>query len=467
MSKSSTIYVCSNCDAQFPKWSGRCEVCGKWNSIQVVKSFVQASSKSKVQNDFANVPAVEPVLFKNIEGMDVDRIKTGISEFDRVVGGGIVPGSAVLIGGDPGIGKSTLILQIASRVSTNLKRIKADTSKNVLYISGEESAEQIKLRLDRLGIQSGDMQFLGETNIDVICATILKFKPILAVIDSIQTMYSEEAPSSAGSINQVRLCTNKLVQTAKTTKVPIFIIGHVTKEGAVAGPKTMEHLVDVVLYLEGEKYHAYRILRGVKNRFGSTNEAGVFEMQNKGLVEVKNPSGVFLEERRTGSSGSVVTTTIEGTRPFLIEIQALTTPTNFGYPRRTSSGIAFNRLQLLIAVLTKRARLRLDNQDVYVKITGGFKVQEPAIDLAICLAIASSFTGKIIDPKTVVFGEVGLSGELRSVNQAEKRIREAEKLGFKMVLAPDTENIKQETQMKVIKVNTINDAIKVILSRNK
>lgn len=441
--KEPKIFICQNCGAEFLKWSGKCEKCGDWNTLKenIVKEQISRGFGIK------QAKVLEPISFAKIKGEDFSRLMSGVGEFDRVLGGGIVSGSVILLGGDPGIGKSTLILQVLDKIKLP-----------ILYVSGEESAEQIKMRADRLSIKSSSLEFLAETNIDNIVATIEKTKPRLAIIDSIQTMYSSDVPNNAGSIAQVREAAIKLIELAKTKKIALVLIGHVTKEGAVAGPRILEHLVDAVLYLEGDRYHSFRILRGVKNRFGSTNEAGVFEMKGQGLLEVKNPSGLFLEERKAGEPGSAVAATLEGTRAFLIEIQALTSVTNFGYPRRTASGFDFNRMQLLIAVLTKKAGLRLDNQDVYLNLTGGFKISEPAVDLAVCLAIASAYSKKPCNPDMVAVGEVGLTGEIRSVSQLEKRISEAEKLGFKRMLVPSSlGQIKSGCQL--IKVNTIQEAV--------
>lgn len=427
-------------------WQGRCTTCGEWNSLVAEVRGEARNAKS------AALPAATEVL-GDIQNKDFTRLTTYFSEFDRVLGGGIVPGSLILLGGEPGIGKSTLILQAASRVSELEK---------VLYVSGEESGAQVKLRADRLGFSAGELIFLGERNIDAVCATIESLKPSLAVIDSIQTMSSEDIPGEAGGITQVRLATQKLAQVAKTNNIPIFLIGHVTKEGNVAGPKTLEHLVDVVLYLEGERYHTFRILRGVKNRFGATDETGVFEMTGQGLAEVKNPSQIFLEERREGLPGSCVTATIEGVRVFLVEVQALCATTIFGYPKRAASGINSRRLELIIAVLSKRAKLRLANQDIYANIAGGFRVAEPAIDLAIALAIFSSLTDKPLPPDLIALGEVGLSGEVRRANNIEKRIKEAAILGFKKIILPSFSTLQNTGGMEIIKVNTIQEAIEKV-----
>ncbi len=445
------IFICDKCGSIYPKWMGRCSSCGSWNSL--VESLV-STGKQKFQTRSQKISS-KPQNLSEISVNKFNRIQTGILEFDRVLGKGIVPGSVVLLAGEPGIGKSTLILQVASRIKK---------SQPILYISGEESIDQIKLRAERLKISS-NLLILSETDVDLAIETILSQKPSLVIVDSIQTMISEDLISSPGGVAQVTTCASKLANIVKENNIPIFLIGHVTKEGSIAGPKVLEHLVDTVLYLEGEKYHDLRLLRGIKNRFGATNEVGIFEMTENGLTEVNNPSKALLEQK-CNLPGSIVVATIEGTRPFLVEIQALTSTTTFGYPKRTSSGISLNRLQLLIAVLTKRVKLALGNQDVYCNIVGGFKVAEPAIDLGVCLAITSAFSGKKIEEDIVVFGEVGLSGELRPVSKTEQRITEAQKLGFSKILIPETE-IKKSGQddlknVKLLKAKTILDAIKIL-----
>lgn len=377
-------------------------------------------------------------------------MKTGIQEFDRVLGGGIVPSSLVLIGGDAGIGKSTLILKITETLP-----------KPILYVSGEESGPQIKMRANRLGLLGNNMEFLGETILETILATISSLKPKLTIIDSIQTIFSNDSPSDAGSANQIRVVCAKLLETAKKNNTAIFIIGHITKEGIVSGPKTLEHLVDTVVYLEGDRYHSYRILRAVKNRFGSTNEVGIFEMRQTGLEEVKNPSTIFLSSK-IESSGSVITATIEGTRVFLAEVQALVAKTNFGYPRRYAQGFDLKRLNLLSTVLQKRIHIPLDGYDIHINIAGGFKITEPAADLAVCLAILSAFKNSIINSATIVFGEVGLGGEVRSVHQTEKRIAEAEKFGCKKIIMPKTSSLKDHAL--IVGVDTIHEAIEKVTS---
>lgn len=440
-----TIYECQKCGAQTSKWAGRCLECGAWGSL------TETAGGLTKEKTLEKIPVGKVLNFNEVTGKDFARIKTGLSEFDQVLGGGIVPGSLVLLGGEPGIGKSTLVAQLAASLSGG--------DKSTLYVSGEESAEQVKMRLDRLELNAKSIQFLGETNIDVICSTITKIKPAMAIVDSIQTMATPEIPSEAGSVNQVRACTVKLLEVAKKNNIPIFVIGHVTKEGQVAGPKTLEHLVDTVLYLEGDRFHAYRLLRTVKNRFGSTDEVGIFEMQNGGLEEVKNPSAIFLEERGENIAGSAVTCVVEGSRPLLVEIQALVSRTYFGYPQRRSAGFDLNRLQLLLAVLGKRAGVNLGAHDVHLNVAGGYKIQEPACDLAVLLAVASAFKNKPLPPSTIIFGEVGLGGEVRATGQTEKRINEAEKLGFREVLTP---NFKQPAKgkIKIVKVKNIAETLK-------
>ena len=398
----------------------------------------------------------KPSTLSEIETTDEDKLRTGINELDRVLGGGIVAGSLTLVGGDPGIGKSTLLLQTCRNL--------ASEGKKVLYISGEESLKQIKLRANRMGEFKEDLYLLCETNLEVIRNIIETRKPDMVVIDSIQTMYSEEVSSAPGSVSQVRESTNVFMQLAKGLGIPIFIVGHVTKEGTVAGPRVLEHMVDTVLYFEGDRHASYRILRGVKNRFGSTNEIGVFEMRQNGLVEVENPSEFMLNGKPEHASGSVVACSIEGTRPILIEIQALVCASNFGMPRRTAAGTDYNRVNLLMAVLEKRAGLQLSTQDAYVNIAGGVKMNEPAIDLGIVMALVSSYKNRPIDEKTIVFGEVGLSGEVRAVSMVENRIAEAKKLGFETCIMPKVSmsTVKEVNGIRIVGVSTIIDAIQLI-----
>ena len=452
--KTRVVFVCQQCGGQSHRWAGRCPDCGAWNSLaEVVEAPETARSR------LSSLPRATPVALPRIETAKFARIQVPIEEFNRVLGGGIVPGSVVLIGGDPGIGKSTLMLQVANMVS--------EVVGQVLYISGEESPEQIRLRAERLGISSERLFVLGETNLDAILGAIEEMRPALVVVDSIQTMYLESVPSAAGSISQVRECAMALLRTAKATHVPVFLVGHVTKEGAIAGPRVLEHIVDTVLYLEGERFHTYRLLRGQKNRFGSTNEVGVFEMQEAGMVEVANPSAVFLQERLETPLGSAVAVTLEGTRPILVEVQALTSPTSFGLPRRTANGIELNRLLLLAAVLTKQVGLSLSNQDIYVNVVGGLRVNEPAVDLAVSLAIASSYRDLPVAHDLAAIGEVGLSGELRRVGHADRRLSEAGKLGFRRCVLPRAmteERLAQSTGVELLGARTLREALDIALS---
>lgn len=412
------LYTCTNCDAQFQKWVGRCLECGKWGTVeQDARHKVQDTKKQAV-------PISKTQKLGEIKATKEQRIDTTITELNRVLGGGVVPGSLVLLGGEPGIGKSTLSLQLATKLP------------NVLYISGEESVHQVKMRADRLqtNTQGTTLQLTNETDIDVITETIRSINPTLAIIDSIQTMHSGEVTGSPGAPNQIRACTTKLLEVAKGKNIPIVIIGHVTKDGSVAGPKLLEHLVDTVLYFEGDSHHNLRILRAVKNRFGSTDEVGMFEMTGEGLQEVLNPSEHLLEERGENMPGSVVTCLLEGTRPLLVEVQALVNKTVFGYPQRKASGFDLNRLHVLSAVLQRRANLNLSQYDIHINIVGGIKADEPAVDLAVCIAIASAYKDKALGKDLVVFGEVGLGGEVRSVQQVDRRIRECEQLGMKRVM---------------------------------
>ena len=412
-------------------------------------SFSKSASAKQIKD-------AEVVALKHVETDQEERIKTKIEELDRVLGGGIVPGSLLLVGGDPGIGKSTLLLQVCQRL--------CEDKHQVLYISGEESLKQIKLRANRMGEFTEDLLLLCETNLEIVKNVIQKRKPEVVIIDSIQTMYSEEVASAPGSVSQVRESTNVFMQLAKGLGISIFIVGHVTKEGTVAGPRVLEHMVDTVLYFEGDRHASYRILRGVKNRFGSTNEIGVFEMRQNGLVEVENPSEFMLNGKPENASGSVVACSMEGTRPILIEIQALVCSSNFGMPRRTAAGTDYNRVNLLMAVLEKRVGIHLSNYDAYVNIAGGIKMNEPAVDLGIVMAVVSSYKNQPIDEKTIVFGEVGLSGEVRAVNMPEQRVVEAKKLGFTTCIMPEVsrEVVKNIKGIKIIGVKTINEALQVL-----
>lgn len=451
-----TVFFCQNCGYESPKWMGQCPGCRQWNTF-VEETFSASSGRGISQTMPKAGTRNEPVALTKIQAGEDDRIKTEIEELDRVLGGGIVQGSMVLVGGDPGIGKSTLLLQVCRQLSNK--------DHKVLYISGEESLRQIKLRAERIGEFNDLLLLMCETNLEAIRSTIERVKPEAVVIDSIQTMYNEEISSAPGSVSQVRESTGILMQIAKGLGISVFIVGHVTKDGSVAGPRVLEHMVDTVLYFEGDRQVAYRILRSVKNRFGSTNEIGVFEMRDKGLAEVKNPSQAMLNGRPTDASGSVVVCSIEGTRPILIEIQALVTRTNFGLPRRTSVGIDYNRVNLLMAVLEKRAGLHLGDWDAYVNLAGGMKLGEPAIDLGIVMAIASSYKNKVVDPELLIFGEVGLSGEIRGVSMAEQRVREAEKLGFTACLMPkaNLEGIQGKYQIRLIGVANIKEAMNYII----
>ena len=445
-----TIFFCQNCGHEENKWLGQCPMCKEWNTF--VEENISVSKASTVKQ----AKETEVVLLNQIETNQEERICTEIKELDRVLGGGIVPGSLILVGGDPGIGKSTLLLQVCQRLCEN--------KKEVLYISGEESLKQIKLRANRMGNFKDDMYLLCETNLDIIKNVIEKRRPEIVIIDSIQTMYNEEVASAPGSVSQVRESTNVFMQLAKGLGISIFIVGHVTKEGTVAGPRVLEHMVDTVLYFEGDRHASYRILRGVKNRFGSTNEIGVFEMRQNGLVEVENPSEFMLSGKPEHASGSVVACSMEGTRPILLEIQALVCNSNFGMPRRTAAGTDFNRVNLLMAVLEKRAGIHMSNSDAYVNIAGGMKINEPAIDLGIVMALASSYKNQPIDEKTIVFGEVGLSGEVRAVSMPEQRVAEAKKLGFETCIIPEVSKdmVKGIKGIKIVGVKTIHDAIQLI-----
>lgn len=444
-----SIFFCQNCGHEENKWLGQCPMCKEWNTFVEEKVSVTKSSTVKSSRE------AEVVSLSQVSATDNSRIQTTIKELDRVLGGGIVPGSLVLVGGDPGIGKSTLLLQVCQKLAVQ---------KQVLYISGEESLAQIKLRANRMGDFSENLLLLCETNLETIRSVIEKRRPEIVIIDSIQTMYNEEVSSAPGSVSQVRESTNVLMQLAKGLGITIFVVGHVTKDGTVAGPRVLEHMVDTVLYFEGDRHASYRILRGVKNRFGSTNEIGVFEMRQNGLVEVENPSEFMLSGRPENASGSVVACSMEGTRPILIEIQALVCSSNFGMPRRTATGTDFNRVNLLMAVLEKRVGLHLSNSDAYVNIAGGIKMNEPAIDLGIVMAIVSSYKNRPIDEKMIMFGEVGLSGEVRAVNMPEQRVAEAKKLGFETCIVPEVSRdiVKGIKGIKIIGVKTISDAMNLI-----
>ena len=445
-----TVFFCQNCGYESAKWMGQCPGCQQWNAF-VEESVTEMSSGKKQQRS-----GKQPVSLADIQTEKEERTATGIGELDRVLGGGIVDGSLVLVGGDPGIGKSTLLLQVCRLLSL--------AGEKVLYISGEESLRQIKLRAQRLGSFNDNLLLLCETNLTDIREAAQKQKPRIMVIDSIQTMYNEEVSSAPGSVSQVRESTGMLLQIAKGMGISVFIVGHVTKDGSVAGPRVLEHMVDTVLYFEGDRHASYRILRSVKNRFGSTNEIGVFEMRGDGLAEVKNPSEFMLSGKPEGASGSIVACSMEGTRPILIEVQALVCRSNFGIPRRTAAGTDFNRVNLLMAVLEKRGKMNLSECDAYVNIAGGIKMTEPAIDLAILLAIASSYRDIVIPDRVVAFGEVGLSGEVRAVSMAQQRVREAKKLGFETVILPRVcENTVGKAEgIELVYVSTIAEAVEAI-----
>ncbi|UCH45059.1 MAG: DNA repair protein RadA [Nitrospiraceae bacterium] len=442
MPRPKILHQCQNCGYSSHKWLGKCPDCGEWNS------FVEEERVSKLKRQ----KTAEPIALEDVSHSEGSRHSTGIGELDRTLGGGVVMGSVVLIGGDPGIGKSTLILQSMKGLSKLGK---------VLYVSGEESPEQVKLRAERLKISSGDIVLLPETSLEGILSVVQKISPQAIVIDSIQTIFSVELPSAPGSVGQIRECSTKLMFLAKKHGIPLFIIGHVTKEGAIAGPKVLEHIVDTVLYFEGDKGNPFRILRAVKNRFGSTNEIGVFEMQEAGLQEVDNPSQLFLSERPENVPGSVVTVSLEGTRPLLIEVQALVTASSFGVPRRTALGVDYNRVNLLIAVIDKRLGIHLGGMDIYVNVVGGLKIDEPAIDIAMIAAIVSSFKNQPVDKGIFTFGEVGLSGEIRAISQSEIRCREAIKLGFQKGIIPSANAAASKNGMEIIGVKNVEEAAEI------
>lgn len=453
--RTKTVFTCSSCGYQSPKWQGKCPDCNSWNSF-TEEDYCAPSLGNKERTSLYKDG---PVLLKDVQAREEDRLKTNIGELDRVLGSGIVKGSVILIGGDPGVGKSTISLQVSNHLTQQ--------GIGVLYVSGEESVAQTKLRSKRLG-QSGtdNLYIVNQTDLSLIVEYIKKLKPQVVVIDSIQVIFDPGISSSPGSVSQVRECAGILAQLAKTTGTSIFIIGHVTKEGTLAGPRVLEHIVDTVLYFEGDRFALYRILRAVKNRFGSTNEIGVFEMAAGGLLEVKNPSEIFLSERPNNVSGTIVTSTLEGARPLLVEIQSLVSKSSFGYPRRRAQGFDFNRLSLLVAVLEKRMGLALEAQDIFINVTGGIKIEDPAADLAVCAVIASSFREQVVMPRSIVLGEVGLSGEIRSISQALTRINEAEKLGFKHCILPKSsiKNLKfKDSAIEIVGVSTLKEALDIIL----
>jgi len=442
MAKIRTKYICQQCGGEQSKWVGRCPDCAAWNTMEETVDIPQSPAQQRRQTLLGTTSIAQgtqvPLVLPQIKPLVQQRISVGYAEMDRVLGGGLVAGSLTLIGGEPGIGKSTLLLQVSGAIAKNVGP--------VLYVSGEESIEQVKMRAERLDITGEQLYLLASIELDVIAEAISHLKPALVVVDSIQTVLSNHLTAAPGSISQVRECTLQLMHLAKSTHTPIFIIGHVTKEGTVAGPKALEHIADAVLYLEGERYHTYRLLRGVKNRFGATHEVGVFEMHGEGLVEVAHPSAVFLADRAIGATGSAVVVSMEGTRPLLVEVQALVTPSNFGNARCTTNGIEHNRLLMLLAVLTKRVGLAVGNHDVYANVVGGFTLEEPAVDLGVAAAIASSYREKHIPPDIALIGEIGLSGELRPVSRLALRVREAAKLGFKRCIVPSAGKGAQVTR---------------------
>jgi DNA repair protein RadA/Sms len=452
MAKKKTKFICQECGYESPKWMGKCPGCYTWNSmVEEVERTKQTPKGVFIHSSQQTVS--KPVPISTIETSQEPRMLTDLSEFNRVLGGGIVKGSLVLIGGDPGIGKSTLLLQVSAQMAMKGHKI--------LYISGEESVKQTKLRADRLHVNTDQLYVMAETDLEYIVQTIEEMNPAFVIVDSIQTIYHSDITSAPGSVSQVRECTAELMRVAKTKGVAIFIVGHVTKEGSIAGPRILEHMVDTVLYFEGERHHTYRILRAVKNRFGSTNEIGIFEMRESGLSEVENPSEIFLEERSQGAAGSTVVAAMEGTRPVLVEIQALISPTSFGHPRRMATGIDHNRVSLLMAVLEKRVGLLLQNQDAYLKVAGGVKLDEPAIDLAIAVSIASSFRDQPTNPADVIIGEVGLTGEVRRVSRIEQRVQEAVKLGFNRIIIPKN-NLGGWTVPKGVEVIGVSDVAETL-----
>lgn len=452
MPKLKTIYICSQCGYETNKWIGKCSSCDSFNTMEedVIEVKKESSKDKKIKNF-----KVEPTTLKNVQGMDEERIPTNMPELDRVISGGIVQGSLLLVGGDPGIGKSTLILQISQSIG--------NIGKKILYVSGEESVSQIKLRADRLGITTENLLLLSETSMDLIEDIVEKIKVDLLIIDSIQTISMEDIASAPGSVTQVRECTTRLMHISKGLNISTIIVGHVTKEGNIAGPKVLEHMVDTVLYFEGEHKASYRIIRAVKNRFGSTNEIGVFKMEDVGLVEITNPSEYMLSGRPINVAGSAITCSLEGTRPILAEVQALVSYTNFGIPRRTATGTDYNRVVMLMAVLEKKAGIKLGNYDSYVNIAGGMKIAEPALDAAVIVAIASSYGGKVVNPYTLIFGEIGLTGEIRAVSMAEKRVYEAKKLGFKSCIIPQANfnSLKTIDGIKVSGVSNISQLLEL------
>ncbi|HVU11618.1 MAG TPA: DNA repair protein RadA [Phototrophicaceae bacterium] len=457
MAKTHSTYVCQNCGRQTPRYFGRCPSCGEFNTMV---EEVHEVSKTNGSKQRVVLPQSQPQRLGEISGEAGARLQIPIGEFNRVLGGGIVPGSITLIGGEPGIGKSTLVLQTCAVLANHVGR--------VLYVSGEESVQQIKMRADRMGLQAEELFLLTETNLADIFEQVNRIDPTILIIDSIQTIYTEESESSPGSVSQVRECASRLQMLAKTTGTSVFMIGHVTKDGSIAGPRVLEHIVDTVLYLEGDPFQAFRLLRSVKNRFGATSEVGVFEMSGLGMIEVPNPSEAFLAERVTNAPGTTIAVTMEGTRPLLVELQALTSPTTFGNPRRTPNGVDYNRLLLISAVLIKRLGLKLFEQDIFINVIGGLKIDEPASDLAMALALASSYYDKPTPQDMVVVGEIGLSGELRAVSQLPARLYEASKLGFKRALIPKLRRKMSDLppELKLIEVRHVGEALAIAVPKD-
>ncbi|WP_373600629.1 DNA repair protein RadA [Paraclostridium bifermentans] len=459
MAKIKTKYVCQECGYENSKWLGKCPECNKWNTF--VEEIEEKKSKINKEVFVIDKSSSRPLNINSIETIKEQRFSTCINELDRVLGGGVVKGSLVLVGGDPGIGKSTLLIQVSSNV--------ANSGKKVLYISGEESASQIKMRAQRLGIQSDNLYIFAENNLSIIEAHLESVNPDLIIVDSIQTVFSPEITSAPGTVSQIKEGTSRFMKISKKMGISTFVVGHVTKEGALAGPKVLEHMVDTVLYFEGERFNTYRLVRAVKNRFGSTNELGVFEMREVGLVELENPSKILIAEKPKDVAGSVIISTVEGTRPMLLELQALVSPTSFGIPKRTATGVDYNRVSLLMAVLEKRVGMQIQNQDVYINVVGGIKINEPSIDLGIVMAIASSFRNIPIDGNVAITGEVGLTGEIRAVSFIEKRIAECKKLGFKKIVIPKSnyEAVKDAKDIDICPVDSVRQAINIVLGGNK
>ncbi|MAS36713.1 MAG: DNA repair protein RadA [Anaerolineaceae bacterium] len=459
MAKTRTKYVCTNCGRQTPRFMGRCPNCGEYNTMEEeIEEVSRASSNARPRAN-VSTPGNSPQRLSDISSDVGERLFVPVEEFSRVLGGGIVPGSIILIGGEPGVGKSTLLVQLCAMLAEQLG--------NVLYVSGEESTRQIKMRADRLGLEAENLYLLTETNLGSIFEHVQEISPTILVIDSIQTVYMDEIESSPGSVTQVRECASRLQGLAKSSGMSVFLIGHVTKEGSIAGPRVLEHIVDTVLYLEGDQFQSFRLLRSVKNRFGATSEVGVFEMLQRGMVEVSNPSEAFLAERVINAPGSSIVVTMEGTRPLLVELQALTSPTSFGNPRRTPNGVDFNRMLLISAVLSKRVGLKLHEQDIFVNVIGGLKISEPACDLAMAMAMASSYYDTAIPADLVILGEVGLSGELRTVSQLSARLNEAAKIGFKRALLPRMRRKPDDIPpgIELVTVHNVADAMRVAVPK--